>query len=78
MREDLRELKHQEVKAVALEEQIVAWARQRPSWQREIMSKIAKGEILSDSDYEDSSMILWHLSQSPEFEFGLKPPPRSS
>lgn len=37
---------------MALEEQIVAWACQRPAWQREIMLWIAQGKVLSDSYYD--------------------------
>ena len=57
---------------MALEEQIVAWARQRPPWQREIMSKIVKGEILSDKDYEGFIDNIVAPVQSQDFEFSLK------
>ncbi len=37
---------------MTLGNQIVAWARQRPRWQQEIMRRIADGDFLSDADYD--------------------------
>lgn len=37
---------------MALEEQIVNWAKDRPNWQREVLCRVAAGEVFSDSDYD--------------------------
>ena len=37
---------------MALEELIVAWSKERPAWQREVMRRVAAGDVLSDDDYD--------------------------
>ncbi len=38
---------------MSLEEKIIAWSEERPEWQRDIMRRLAIGEILSDEDYDN-------------------------
>lgn len=37
---------------MALEELIVAWSRDRPAWQREVMRRVATGDVLTGDDYD--------------------------
>ena len=37
---------------MALEEQIVAWSKERPAWQRDVMRRTATGDLLSEDDYD--------------------------
>ena len=57
---------------MALAEQIVAWAKQRPSWQREIMLRVAQGDILTDNDYERLIDKIVNPIPGPDIEFGLE------
>jgi hypothetical protein len=56
---------------VALGEEIIAWSKERPAWQREVMRRIAAGDSLSDVDYD--SLVEDVVSGKPfvEPEFGL-------
>jgi energy-coupling factor transporter ATP-binding protein EcfA2 len=64
---------------MALEELIVEWSKERPAWQREVMRRIAAGEVLADADYQmlltsivteadcpDPTFTLEHLPQAAE------------
>src|ERR1700683_3495746 len=37
---------------MALEEKIVDWSTSRPAWQRDILRRVATGEMLTDADYD--------------------------
>ena len=37
---------------MALEELIVAWSKERPAWQREVMRRVAVADVFSDEDYD--------------------------
>ena len=53
---------------MALEELIVAWSKERPAWQREVMRRVAVADVFSDEDYdrlvEDIVQPRSFLSQS--------------
>ncbi len=72
MRQDFEDQTRQEVKAVALAEQIVEWVGQRPSWQREVMLRVAQGNILADHDYERLIDKIVDPPPEPAVEFGLE------
>lgn len=48
---------------MALEEKIVEWSATRPGWQQTILSRVAAGEALSDTDYDD--LLAKILSSTP-------------
>jgi energy-coupling factor transporter ATP-binding protein EcfA2 len=56
---------------VSLEEEIIEWSTSRPVWQREVLKKVASGQILSDKDYDSLVDRLLSPSQSPAANFGL-------
>ena len=62
---------------MALEERIVAWSRERPSWQREIMRRTAKGELLSDADYDQLIDTIVATSNGSGTAFGLEDFPKT-
>ena len=37
---------------MALEQEVIQWAATRPSWQRHILRRIARGDVLTDYDYK--------------------------
>ena len=37
---------------MSLEQEVIQWAATRPSWQRHILRRIARGEVLTDEDYK--------------------------
>jgi energy-coupling factor transporter ATP-binding protein EcfA2 len=64
---------------MALEELIVEWSKERPAWQREVMRRVAAGDVLPDADYQalvtaivtgedgtEPTFTLEHLPQSAE------------
>lgn len=62
---------------MALEEQIVAWSRERPAWQREIMRRVAAGAVLSDVDYVRLIKVITEETPIPEPAFGLEQLPQT-
>lgn len=62
---------------MALEEQIVAWSRERPAWQREIMRRVATGALLSDVDYSRLIEVITEGTPIPEPAFGLEQLPQA-
>ena len=48
-----------------LEQEVVRWAKTRPPWQQYILRRIARGETLMDSDYEQ---IVEAILASEDFE----------
>ena len=62
---------------MALEEQIVAWSKERPAWQREIMRRVAAGEVLSDADYVRLVKVITEETSIPEPAFGLEQLPQA-
>ncbi len=63
---------------MALEERIVAWSKERPAWQRDVMRRTAIGELLSDRDYDRLVDDIAGPTASPEVTFGLEHFPRSA
>jgi hypothetical protein len=63
---------------MALEELIVAWSRERPAWQREVMRRVSAGEALSDEDYDSLVKDIVEAKELPESHFGLEHLPQAS
>jgi energy-coupling factor transporter ATP-binding protein EcfA2 len=63
---------------VALEELIIAWSKERPLWQREIMRRVAAGEALSAEDYDRLLEDIVQAREVPESEFGLEQLPKAA
>src|ERR1041385_2905743 len=61
---------------MALEEQIVAWSKERPAWQREIMRRVAAGPVLTDADYVWLIEVITEETPIPEPSFGLEQLPQ--
>ena len=61
---------------MALEELIVAWSKDRPAWQREVMRRVAVGDMLSDEDYDRLVEDILAVEQLPELAFGLEQLPQ--
>ena len=63
---------------MALEERIVAWSKERPTWQRDVMRRTAVGELLSDEDYDRLVDDIAVPKVSSEAAFGLEHFPKSA
>jgi len=57
---------------MALEELIVAWSNDRPAWQREVMRRVAMGDVLSAADYDQLVEDIVMAKQGAAPVFGLK------
>ena len=57
---------------MALEEDIVSWSKDRPAWQREVMRRVAAGDVLSDGDYEALVEDIVKAKELPPPQFGLE------
>lgn len=57
---------------MALEELIVAWSKERPIWQREVMRRVAAGDLLSDGDYNRLTEDILSEKQFADSEFELE------
>ena len=62
---------------MALEELIVAWSQERPTWQRGVMRRVAAGEVLSDEDYERLVEVIVEAKELPAGQFGLEQLPQA-
>lgn len=63
---------------MALEEDIVSWSKERPAWQREVMRRVAAGDVLSDGDYEALVEDIVKAKERPPPEFGLVQLPQAA
>lgn len=63
---------------MALEELIVAWSKERPSWQRQIMRRVAAGDVLSAGDYDELVEDIVAARESAEATFGLEQLPQAA
>ncbi len=63
---------------MALEERIVAWSTERPTWQRDVMRRAAVGELLSDEDYDRLVDDIAAPKVDSEVAFGLEHFPKSA
>ena len=63
---------------MTLEEQIVAWGKGRPAWQREVMRRTAIGDLLSDEDYDRLVADIVAPDSGPEVAFGLGHLPKAA
>jgi energy-coupling factor transporter ATP-binding protein EcfA2 len=61
---------------MALEELIVAWSKDRPAWQREVMRRVAAGDVLTDGDYDRLVEDILSAKQFPVPTFGLEQLPQ--
>ena len=62
---------------MALEEDIVAWSKDRPAWQREVMRRTAAGALLSEGEYDQLvEEILKSPDTIPGAAFGLEHLPK--
>ncbi|MEX2204601.1 MAG: AAA family ATPase [Myxococcota bacterium] len=57
---------------MALEELIIAWSKDRPAWQREVMRRVATGDVLSAADYDQLVEDIVLAKQASAPVFGLK------
>ena len=62
---------------MALEERIVAWSKERPAWQREIMCRTATGDLFSNEDYDRLVDDIVAPNPGPEVVFGLDHLPKA-
>lgn len=62
---------------MALEELIVAWSQERPAWQREVMRRVAAGEVLSSKDYDLLLEAIVEAKEVPAGQFGLEQFPQT-
>lgn len=63
---------------MAIEEQIVAWSKTRPDWQRLVLRRAATGDALSDKDYDQLVEDIIAGKQFPEATFGLEHLPQAA
>jgi energy-coupling factor transporter ATP-binding protein EcfA2 len=63
---------------MALEELIVAWSKERPAWQREVMRRVAVGDALSDDDYDSLVEDVVQAKGIPAPQFGLEQLPEAA
>jgi energy-coupling factor transporter ATP-binding protein EcfA2 len=61
-----------------LEDQIVAWSRTRPAWQRVVLRRVAEGDALADQDYDQVVEDMLASRAAPEVEFGLAQLPEAA
>jgi energy-coupling factor transporter ATP-binding protein EcfA2 len=61
---------------MTIEENIVSWSKERPAWQREVMRRVAAGDVLSDVDYETLVEDIVRAKELPPPEFGLEQLPQ--
>ena len=62
---------------MSLEERIVAWSKERPEWQREVMRRTATGDFLSDKDYDRLVDDIVAPDRGQEVTFGLEHLPKA-
>ncbi|MCC6266330.1 MAG: AAA family ATPase [Dehalococcoidia bacterium] len=63
---------------MALEELIIDWSKERPAWQREVMRRVAAGDVLSDDDYDTLVEDLVKANEVPAPQFGLEQLPQAA
>jgi energy-coupling factor transporter ATP-binding protein EcfA2 len=63
---------------MALEELIIAWSKERPAWQREVMRRTAAGDLLSDEDYDQLVAAIVAPKPGLETTFGLEHLPKAT
>jgi energy-coupling factor transporter ATP-binding protein EcfA2 len=63
---------------MALEEDIVSWSKERPAWQREVMRRVAAGDVLSGGDYETLVEDIVKAKELPPPQFGLEQLPQAA
>ena len=63
---------------MALEQLIVAWSKERPAWQREVMRRVAAGETFSDDEYDRLVEVIVEATELPAGEFGVAQLPQAA
>ena len=61
-----------------LEELIAEWSKERPAWQREVMRRVAAGEVLTDDDYDRLVQVVVEGKDVPAVQFGLEHLPQAA
>lgn len=62
---------------MAIEELIIAWSAERPTWQREVMRRVAAGDVFSDEDYDSLVETIVKGTELPEPQFDLEQLPQA-
>jgi energy-coupling factor transporter ATP-binding protein EcfA2 len=63
---------------MGLEEDIVSWSKERPAWQREVMRRVAAGDVLSDGDLEALVEDIIKEKEIPPPQFALEQLPQAA
>lgn len=63
---------------MALEKHIVDWSNERPTWQREVMRRVAAGEVLTEEEYEHLVDVIVQAQELPAGQFGLEQLPQAA
>ena len=63
---------------MALEKHIVDWSNERPAWQREVMRRVAAGEVLTEAEYEHLVDVIVQAQELPAGQFGLEQLPQAA
>lgn len=63
---------------MALEKHIVDWSNERPAWQREVMRRVAAGEVLTEEEYEHLVDVIVKAQELPAGQFGLEQLPQAA
>ena len=63
---------------MALEELIIAWSNDRPAWQREVMRRVATGDMFSAKDFDQLVEEIVTGKQLPDVIFGLEQFPHTT
>ena len=63
---------------MALEERIIAWSRDRPSWQRAVMRRVATGDVFATDAYDRLVEDILAGKEFPESTFGLHQLPQAT
>jgi energy-coupling factor transporter ATP-binding protein EcfA2 len=61
-----------------LEQLIVDWSKDRPAWQRDVMRRVAAGEVLSTQDYDALVEVVLEATDLPASQFELAQLPQTA
>lgn len=61
-----------------LEELIIDWSKERPAWQRDVMRRVAAGDMLSNEDYDTLVEVVVEARDLPAGQFELAELPQSA
>lgn len=63
---------------MTLEESIVAWSKERAAWQRDVMRRVAAGDVLSNEDYDALVEVVIEARDLPASQFELAQLPQTA